>query len=321
MFISIVIPIYNEEENIPHLYEELKSALAELGHPYELILVDDGSKDSSFQLLAKLARTEPNIKVIRFRKNFGQTAALSAGFNHARGDYVITLDADLQNDPRDIKKMLELAVREGYEIVSGWRRDRKDDLITRKVPSIIANRLISKLTAVHLHDYGCTLKVYKREVVKNLHLYGETHRFIPALASWMGVKVTEIQVNHRPRKYGRSKYGLGRIFTVILDLINVKFLISYSTRPIQVFGGLGLISLAGGSISFAGLLFMKLVQGTDMTGNPLLFLTILFILVAVQLITMGLLGEINIRTYHETQGKPIYTIAEIAQSADYGDNK
>ncbi len=313
MYISIVVPIYNEEESIRPLYAELKETLDDLGEEYEIILIDDGSTDASFSILKELAQKEQNLKVIRFRKNFGQTAAISAGFNYSQGDFVVTLDGDMQNDPHDIKKMLDMA-KEGYEIVSGWRLKRKDAFLTRRMPSIIANKLISKLTSVYLHDYGCTLKVYKKEVIKNLHLYGETHRFIPALASWMGVKVTEVVVNHRPRKHGQSKYGLGRTFTVILDLINVKFLLSYSTRPIQIFGGLGLISFLLGTVSLAGLVFMKMADGVDMTGNPLLFLTILFILVGVQFITMGLLGEINIRTYHESQNKPIYTIAEIVES-------
>ncbi len=310
MLISIVVPIYNEEENVRPLYQELKEVLNDLGKPYEILLINDGSSDSTGSILKELAGQDRDLKVINFRRNYGQTAAISAGFDYAKGDYVVTLDGDLQNDPRDIKKMLEIA-DEGYEIVSGWRFNRKDDFVTRRIPSIVANKLISKLTAVHLHDYGCTLKVYKKEVVKNLHLYGEAHRFIPALASWMGVKVTEVVVNHRARKHGTSKYGLGRIFRVILDLINVKFLLSYSTRPIQIFGGLGLISLFLGTISFAGLVLMKFIENIDMTGNPLLFLTILFVLVGIQFITMGLLGEINIRTYHESQNKPIYTIAEI----------
>ncbi|MFQ5645595.1 MAG: glycosyltransferase family 2 protein [bacterium] len=309
MFVSIVVPIFNEKDNIPVLCQELRQSLEELGKKYEIIIIDDGSKDTGFSILKEIAGKDQTIKVVRFRRNYGQTAALTAGFHFAKGDYVVTLDGDLQNDPRDIKKMLELA-DQGYEIVSGWRQDRQDDFITRKIPSLAANLLISKLTGVHLHDYGCTLKVYKKEVVKNLHLYGEAHQFIPALASWMGVNVTEIVVNHRPRKHGTSKYGLGRIYRVILDLINVKFLLSYSTRPIQIFGGLGLISLGLGGTSFAGLILTKFIYHYDMTENPLLFLTILFILVGVQFITMGLLGEINIRTYHESQKKPIYNIEE-----------
>ncbi|MBI5787288.1 MAG: glycosyltransferase family 2 protein [Candidatus Schekmanbacteria bacterium] len=313
MLVSVVVPIYNEEETIPFLYKELKEALENLGYPYEIILVDDGSWDKSFICLKELAIKDKTLKLIRFRRNYGQTAAMSAGFDHARGDYIVTVDGDLQNDPRDIKKMLEKA-QEGYEIVSGWRIKRQDTFITRKLPSMIANRIISKLTAVRLHDYGCTLKVYKKEVVKNLHLYGEAHRFIPALASWMGVKVTEMPVNHRPRKYGKSKYGLIRTVKVILDLINVKFLLSYSTRPIQVFGSFGLVSLLLSLLSLGGLVYMKIAENADMTGNPLLFLFILCVLVGVQFITMGLLGEINIRTYHEIQNKPIYTIAEIVET-------
>ncbi|NTV64168.1 MAG: glycosyltransferase family 2 protein, partial [Oscillochloris sp.] len=243
--ISIVVPIYNEEESIPHLYERLSAVLHDYGHAYEIIAVDDGSRDGSFALLAGLATSDPRLRVVRFRRNFGQTAAFAAGFDRARGDYIITIDADLQNDPRDIPQLLARA-GEGYDVVSGWRAHRQDAFINRKLPSLIANRLISWVTGVHLHDYGCSLKVYRADVVKNINLYGELHRFIPAVASWQGVAVTEMPVHHEPRRYGTSKYGISRTVRVVLDLITVRFLLSYSTRPMQIFGLWGLLSILGG---------------------------------------------------------------------------
>ncbi|MDT8317463.1 MAG: glycosyltransferase family 2 protein [bacterium] len=310
MDISIVIPLYNEEENVELLHEFVSKALRESGRRWELIMVDDGSSDATLAILKKIAAEERNLKVISFRRNFGQTAAMAAGFDLAEGAVVIPMDGDLQNDPEDIPKLLE-KVEEGFDVVSGWRKNRKDRFINRKLPSIIANWLISRITGVYLHDYGCTLKAYRKEVLENINLYGEMHRFIPALASLNGARVTEIPVNHREREYGTSKYGISRTFKVILDLVTVKFLLSYSTKPIQIFGGLGISSLMLGFLSFVEISVSKFVYGADVTGNPFFLLFILFILIGIQFISMGLLGEINIRTYFESQGKPIYVIKEI----------
>lgn len=311
--LSIVLPIYNEEESLPHLLAELVPALEVTGRTFEIICIDDGSQDNSFEELKKLRDQDSRVRLVRFRRNFGQTAAFAAGFNRARGDVVITMDADLQNDPADIPKLLA-KIDEGYDVVSGWRVDRWQEgvgsLIKRKIPSAVANWLISTGTGVALHDYGCALKAYRSEVVKNINLYGDLHRYIPAMASYIGVTVTEVPVSYRSRKFGRSKYGLGRIPRVLLDLLTVRFLLSYSTRPIQIFGLMGLLAFAGGMLIGLYLTFMKVVYGTDLAERPLLLLAILLVMVGVQLITMGLLGEMVVRTYHESQGKPIYTIRE-----------
>ncbi len=311
--LSIVLPIYNEEESLPHLLAELIPALEVTGRTFEIICIDDGSQDNSFEELKKLRDQDSRVRLVRFRRNFGQTAAFAAGFNRARGDVVITMDADLQNDPADIPKLLA-KIDEGYDVVSGWRVDRWQEgvgsLIKRKIPSAVANWLISTGTGVALHDYGCALKAYRSEVVKNINLYGDLHRYIPAMASYIGVTVTEVPVSYRSRKFGRSKYGLGRIPRVLLDLLTVRFLLSYSTRPIQIFGLMGLLAFAGGMLIGLYLTFMKVVYGTDLAERPLLLLAILLVMVGVQLITMGLLGEMVVRTYHESQGKPIYTIRE-----------
>jgi len=312
--LSVVIPLFNEEDNINPLYNELTTALESLGLVYEIIIVDDGSTDRSFELLRALQSEDERLVIIRFRRNFGQTAAFAAGFDRARGEIVVTLDADLQNDPADIPLLLE-KLNEGYDVVSGWRRDRKDPFLTRRLPSMLANSLISWSTGVHLHDYGCSLKAYRREVVKNLQLYGELHRFIPALASWMGVSVAEIPVNHRSRLHGRSKYGLSRILRVMLDLLTVRFLLSYATRPIQIFGLIGLLTFAAGTLLTLYLGFLRLVLRQPVSGRPLLLLAILLTLVGVQFVTMGLLGELVVRTYHETQHKPIYMVREVLAAA------
>ena len=302
--LSIVVPIYNEEENIQELYDAIKPVLDQLGKPYEVIFVDDGSKDKSYDILRSLHETDRLCKVIRFRKNFGQTAAMAAGFAHARGDIIVTLDGDLQNDPQDIPMLLQ-KIDEGYDVVSGWRARRKDKLITRKLPSVCANWLISKITGVNLHDYGCTLKAYRREVAQNIDLYGEMHRFIPAIASWMGVSVAEVQVNHYPRRHGVSKYGLSRTIRVILDLITVKFLLSYATKPLRAFGTFGFISSLLG-LSIGGYLTIhKLLYHKSLSDRPMLFLAILLILVGIQFITMGLLGEMMVRM---GQNQPIYVV-------------
>ena len=309
---SVIIPVYNEEDNIEPLYSILRPILDKINRAFEIIFIDDGSRDGTCEILRRLHASDPLCKVIRFRRNFGQTAAMAAGFTHARGDIIITLDGDLQNDPADIP-MLLAKIDEGYDVVSGWRVHRKDKLLTRRIPSICANWLISKITGVKLHDYGCTLKAYRREVAQNVGLYGEMHRFIPAMASWMGISVAEVAVNHHPRRRGVSKYGLSRTLRVILDLITVKFLLSYATKPLQMFGPVGFLSLLAGS-SLAGYLSVdKLVYHHGLSDRPMLFLAILLILVGIQLITMGLLGEMMVRIYHEGQKKPTYVIREFLQ--------
>ena len=310
MDLSIIIPVYNEEENIAALFAQLREALTGIGRSYEIIAVDDGSRDGSFELLRELHDQDDHLQVIRFRRNFGQTAAFAAGFDQSRGDVVITMDADLQNDPADIPLLLA-EVDKGYDVVSGWRVDRQDAFVTRRLPSVVANWLISQVTGVHLHDYGCSLKAYRREVVKGVQLYGELHRFIPALSSWMGVSVTEIPVRHHARRFGKSKYGISRTIRVLLDLLTVRFLLSYSTRPIQIFGGLGLLSFLVGTALGVYLTFVKLALGQDIGSRPLLLLAVLLMLVGVQLITMGLLGELVVRTYYESQGKRIYVVRDV----------
>jgi glycosyltransferase involved in cell wall biosynthesis len=276
---------------------------------YELIMVDDGSSDGSYALLSQLAKDDSCLKLIRFRRNFGQTAAMSAGFDYANGDIIIPMDGDLQNDPDDIPRLIE-KINEGYDVVSGWRRDRKDTFITRKIPSLLANALISRLTGVHLHDYGCTLKAYRREVLDGINLYGEMHRFVPALASQVGAKVVEIPVNHFPRLHGVSKYGISRTLRVVLDLMTVKFLLTYSTKPIQLFGKWGVYTIMAGLGTGGMTLYMKLFEHLSMNRNPLLIVTAFLLFMGVQFIVLGLLGELNSRTYYESQGKPIYVIRE-----------
>lgn len=313
--VSIVIPIYNEEESLDHLYAALRPLLDSWERKFEVVLVDDGSSDNSPNILRRLQSEDDRIQVVLLRRNFGQTAAFSAGFDHAQGKVVITMDGDLQNDPTDIPRLLE-KMDEGYDIVSGWRKNRQDRMLDRKLPSQLANRLISKMTGVHLHDYGCSLKAYRKEVLDRVHLYGEMHRFIPALASWMGVRVAEMPVNHNARQYGKSKYGLGRIIRVILDLLTVKFLLDYATRPIQIFGLVGLGSLTIGSVVGAYLATIRLFFNQPIGDRPLVILAALLIMIGVQLIIMGLLGEIMVRTYHETQNKPIYVVREVLGLAE-----
>ncbi|MCB9151280.1 MAG: glycosyltransferase family 2 protein [Caldilineaceae bacterium] len=308
--ISVVIPLYNEEESIPALHQSLTAALESYGHPYEIIIVDDGSRDRSYELLADLAQRDSRLSVIRLRRNFGQTAAFAAGFDHARGDVVITMDADLQNDPADIPKLMA-QIDAGFDIVSGWRKDRQDRLLDRRLPSVLANRLISNVTDVRLHDYGCSLKAYRGDILKEVRLYGELHRFMPALAAQIGGRVTEVPVNHRARQFGSSKYGIGRTVRVVLDLITVWFLGSYSTRPLHVFGGVGLAFFGLGLLTGLYLTFVKIAEGQDIGGRPLLLLAALLIMVGVQLVTMGLIAEMIIRTYHESQKKPIYVVREV----------
>lgn len=313
--ISVVIPLYNEEESIPELRSNLVDALESIAIPFEIIIVDDGSRDRSFALLRDWAQEDPRLTVIRLRRNFGQTAAFSAGFDQARGEVIVTMDADLQNDPRDIPLLLH-KIDEGYDIVSGWRKDRQDRFWDRRLPSMIANRLISNVTDVRLHDYGCSLKAYRRDLLQHVRLYGELHRFIPALASQVGGSVAEVPVNHHARQYGRSKYGISRAIRVALDLITVWFLGGYATRPIHVFGTFGLISASAGILAGIYLTFVKFALGQNIGGRPLLLLAVLLVVIGVQLITMGLLGEMIIRTYHESQQKPIYFVREVVSSVD-----
>ncbi|WP_145039836.1 glycosyltransferase family 2 protein [Paenibacillus sp. Y412MC10] len=320
MELSIVCPIYNEEESVSHLYVALIKSLDKLNKSFEIILVDDGSKDRSFDELKKLQEKDPRVKVIKFRRNFGQTAAMSAGFDYAQGDIIISMDADLQNDPEDFEKLID-KMNEGYDVVSGWRKDRKDKTMSRKIPSKIANKLISKLTGVHLHDYGCSLKAYKSKVIKNVYLYGEMHRFIPAICSMIGAKIVEVPVKHHPRKYGVSKYGISRTIRVVLDLITVRFLQSYMTRPIQIFGKLGLYSIFMGLIFFILTLYMKFGGTMNITGNPFFVISIFSWLAGLQLIVTGLLAEIQTRVYYEGQKKSIYVIDEIVSVESFVDQE
>jgi glycosyltransferase involved in cell wall biosynthesis len=312
--LSIVIPIHNEEPNLEALYRELTEAFSGWGKSYEVILVDDGSTDKSFAILERLQLADPRLRVIRFRRNFGQTAAFSAGFDHARGRMIVTSDGDLQNDPRDIPALVKKLEDEQLDIVCGWRRNRKDAFVSRLVPSFFANGLISWATGVKLHDYGCSLKVFRAEVVKSIKLYGEMHRFIPAIASEQGVSIGEAVVNHRPRLHGRSKYGISRTIRVVLDLLTVKFLLSYSTRPLQIFGLVGLAMSFPGALIMAYLTFVKFVMGASIANRPLLMFGILLVFTGVQLLTLGLMAELLVRTYHESQNKPTYVIREIRES-------
>ena len=322
--ISVVVPVYNEIESVDMLCEQLDAALSGLNKSYEILLIDDGSSDGTFDRLGELIQKYPGFKIIRFRRNFGQTAAMSAGFRESRGEIIITMDADLQNDPSDIPLLLEKA-DEGFDVVSGWRKNRQDRFINRKLPSMLANGMISRITGVHLHDYGCTLKAYRHDVVKNLHLYGDMHRFIPALASWVGGSLAEIPVNHHARRFGTSKYGISRTWKVLLDLITVKFLVRYSAHPIQMFGKIGAFFGVPGLILLAAMLagnigynFLGIEQFDFLVkmSKSAAWVTTSFMLVFffVQFITMGLLAEIQIRTYHESQQKPIYVIKEIKKS-------
>lgn len=313
--LSIVIPVRNESPNIKPLIDELTQTLGRFGRSYELVLVDDGSTDDTFQQLTALQARDERLRVIRFRRNFGQTAAFAAGIAHARGKLVVTSDGDLQNDPADIPAMVAL-IEQGHDIVCGWRKDRKDFFVTRRVPSMIANKLISWATGVALHDYGCSLKVFRAEVIKPLKLYGEMHRFLPAIASQMGVSIAEVVVNHRPRKAGLTKYGLSRTIRVVLDLATVKFLLSYSTRPLQIFGLVGLVTGGLGFLITAWLAYVRLVQHQGIAERPLLLLGVMLVFIGVQLLTFGLLAEVMARTYYESQDKPTYVIREVRETVD-----
>lgn len=307
--LSVVIPLYNEGESVSELYQELTAALEVLDRTYEVIVVDDGSSDDSFSHLRAIHETDPRWKIIRFRRNYGQTAALTVGFEHARGEVVITIDADLQNDPRDIADVLE-KLSEGYDIVSGWRIDRQEPFFTRRLPSILANRLISRISGVWLHDYGCTLKAYRSEIVKNIYLYGELHRFIPAIASAVGARATEVPVRDRARRFGRSKYGIGRTFRVILDLILVRFLFIHGARPLLFFGGLGMALSSVGVLLGLYLTFVKLFLGEEIGERPLLLLAVLLVVLGVQFISIGLVAEVVTRVYRNTRPGPQYLTRE-----------
>ncbi len=310
MELSLVIPVYNEEESLPLLFDTIHKALDSIPRTWEVILVDDGSSDKSLNVLKTLAEKDPeHIRIVAFRRNFGQTAAMAAGIDHAKGEIIVLLDADLQNDPADIPMMLE-KLDEGYDVVSGWRKDRKDTYLTRTLPSNLANGLISRTTGVELHDYGCTLKAYRREVITGFKLYGEMHRFIPVFAHAVGAKIIEMPVNHHPRRFGETKYGLGRTLKVLLDLFTVKFLLDYSAKPIYLFGGAGFITIG---ISTALLLFLairRLFLGVSVLASPLFTISAMFFIMGFQSILMGLIAELQVRTYHESQHKPTYTVRE-----------
>lgn len=309
MTVSIVVPVYNERENITLLHQALTDSLLAVGRPYEMVLIDDGSTDGSSRALDELAARDPAVKVVHFRRNFGQTAAMNAGLHLASGDVIITLDADLQNDPADIPVLLA-KLEEGYDLVHGWRKNRQDAFVNRKLPSKIANWLISKTTGFPVHDLGCTLKAMRREIAQDLQLYGEMHRFIPILAHWRGARCAEVVTRHHPRKFGTSKYGISRTFRVILDLITVKYMIQYLTSPMKLFGGMGLGSMFLGGLAGAATVGMKLWGGVDMTGNPLLMLTVFSMLAGMQFFVLGMLGEVCVRTYYESQNKQPYAIRE-----------
>ena len=311
--LSVVIPLLDEALNVEALCRELVDTLEAWGRTFEVVLVDDGSTDETFEILSRLHRADPRLRVIRLRRNFGQTAAFAAGFAHARGQLIVTADGDLQNDLRDIPSMVA-KLEEGYDIVCGWRKERKDRL-SRRLPSVVANALISRATGVRLHDTGCSLKIFRAEVVKSLRLYGEMHRFLPAIASEQGVRIAEVVVNHRARRHGRSKYGMSRAVTVVLDLATVKFLLSYSTRPLQIFGLVGLLMGLAGSVITGYLGYVKLFNQEGIGNRPLLLLGILLVFTGVQLVTLGLLGEMQARTYHESQGKPTYYIRELLDTS------
>lgn len=311
--LSVVIPVRNEAQSLDELYQELTRTLGEWGRAYEIIVIDDGSTDDSYAILRRLQASDPRLRVIRFRRNFGQTAAFAAGFAYARGRVIATSDGDLQNDPRDIPMMVA-KLDEGFDIVCGWRKDRKDAWLSRLLPSKVANAIISRATGVRLHDYGCSLKIFRSEVVKSLKLYGEMHRFLPAIASEMGVTLAEVVVNHRARRHGSSKYGISRTVRVILDLLTVKFLLSYSTRPLQIFGLIGLVMGGAGALVTGYLAYVRLMGEQSIANRPALLFGILLLFSGMQFLTLGLLAELQARTYHESQGKPIYVIRDVLET-------
>jgi glycosyltransferase involved in cell wall biosynthesis len=306
--LSLIVPVYNEERNLPILIEAIQNALDPLPYSWEVILVDDGSEDGSLQVLTQLAENSPDhLRVVSFRRNFGQTAAISAGLDKATGEIIVLLDADMQNDPADIPMLLE-KLDEGYDLVSGWRKRRQDTYLTRTLPSNLANMLISRVTGVPLHDYGCTLKAYRRDALEGFRLYGEMHRFIPVFAHSVGAKITEVQVNHQPRKFGKTKYGLERTLKVILDLFTVKFLVSYASKPIYLFGGAGLALICGSSAMLLYLFVRRVLSQISVLGSPLFQLAVMLLIMGFQSVLMGLIAELLVRTYYESQRKPTYSI-------------
>ncbi|HEX5840686.1 MAG TPA: glycosyltransferase family 2 protein [Anaerolineales bacterium] len=309
--LSLIVPVYNEEENLPILMEAICLSLQPLNREWEVIFVDDGSTDRGLEVLKRLVENDPeHVRVLVFRRNFGQTAAIAAGIDHSRGSIIILLDADMQNDPADIPILLA-KLDEGYDLVSGWRKDRKDNRLTRTIPSNMANGLISWVTGVHLHDYGCTLKAYRRDSLEGFRLYGEMHRFIPVFAHSIGARITELPVRHHPRKFGKAKYGLERTVKVVLDLFTVKFLLDYSHKPMRIFGGAGVLLMFGSGILLSYLFIRKLLEGISILGSPLFQLGVMFFILGFQSILMGLIAELLARTYHESQKKPTYTIRKI----------
>ncbi|HJQ26809.1 MAG TPA: glycosyltransferase family 2 protein [Blastocatellia bacterium] len=307
--LSVFLPVYNEAENLPPLHDKLTRALEALGRSYEILYIDDGSTDASLARLREIALPDARVRVIAFRRNYGQTAAMSAGIDYARGDILIPMDADLQNDPADIHRLLA-RLDEGYDVVSGWRKDRKDPWLTRRLPSRLANQLVSRIAGISLHDYGCSLKAYRREALTDVKLYGEMHRFIPIYAAWAGARVTEIPVSHHARQAGQSKYGLSRTIKVLFDLITIKFMSSYLTKPLYLFGWAGALCLLASLISFAFALYFRIVEGVHLNRMPLATLAMIMFAMGVQFIFMGLLAEMIVRTYHESQNKPTYLIRE-----------
>jgi len=311
MNLSLVVPVFNEEGNLPLLFDAIYKTMTPLDQEWEAILVDDGSQDKSLSILEGYARKDPaHVRVISFRRNFGQTAAIAAGLDYAQGEIIVLLDADMQNDPADIPMMLA-KLDEGYDLVSGWRKTRKDNAITRNFPSMIANSLISRVTGVHLHDYGCTLKAYRRDVLVGFRLYGEMHRFIPVYASSVGAKITEVPVNHHPRKFGKTKYGLERTVKVVLDLFTVKFLVAFSSKPIYLFGGTGGALMVIGVGLMIYLLIRRLFFLVSVTGSPLFQVSAMLFTLGFQSLLMGLIAELLVRTYHESQRKPTYTVRKM----------
>ncbi len=309
--LSLIIPVYNEAENVPILYEQIQDTLKSIQSIWEVIFVDDGSTDDSFDVLKSLVEKDPeHIRVVSFRRNFGQTAAITAGIDHAQGEIIVLLDADLQNDPADIPMLLD-KLDEGYDLVSGWRKDRKDNRLTRTIPSNIANGLISWVTGVYLHDYGCTLKAYRREALEGFRLYGEMHRFIPVFAHSVGARIAELPVRHHERKFGKANYGLDRTLKIILDLFTVKFLLNYSHKPMRLFGGAGMLLITGGGILLLYLYLRRILQEVPVLGSPLFQLGIMILILGSQSILMGLIAELLARTYHESQSKPTYTIRTV----------
>jgi glycosyltransferase involved in cell wall biosynthesis len=313
--LSLVVPVYNEEENLPLLMDAIHRVMDPLKYSWELIFVDDGSHDKSLDVLRVLAAKDAkHIRVVAFRRNFGQTAAIVAGIDHSEGEIVVLLDADLQNDPADIP-MLLAKLDEGYDVVSGWRKNRQDNAVTRNLPSFLANGLISWVTGVHLHDYGCTLKAYRRDALVGFRLYGEMHRFIPVFAHSVGARITEVEVHHHPRLYGKSKVGLERTIKVLLDLFTVKFLLSYANKPIYLFGGTGIAFMSTGTIALLYLIIRRTITNVSILGSPIFQLAIMFVILGFQSILMGLIAELLVRTYHESQQKPTYTVREIFQKS------